>query len=268
MRLKKEVFFQGCEFILLEYSADLKGENIEIDAGIKAVLAILLAIASSFCNNGLDLVYFTLYLLFITVLLRSDLRFIFKNLVSYGVIFVFPYLCGLLLSMALSKLFPGPTYLNNVILEATLFKMVKIFFIWYISSLYFFTTPFESIMDMLNKVFFPLNSLGIPVAKYLNMIMCIVNELTKSVNQFKQDVLEQARHIFKNKHLGVKTKSQELSNILVKFIANSLQRTEEIQKQVELTCVKDYQYTLRISKNEIAAILSFIVFLIFFFVNL
>ena len=246
------------------YTADIKDKNIEIDAGIKLILAILLAIVSSFCNNGLDLVYFTSYLVAITILLRSDLRFILKNMVSYGVIFVFPYLFGLLLSLALSKLFPGLAF-NNIIFETTLFKMIKIFFIWYIGSLYFFTTAFESIMDMFNKVLSPLNSLGIPVAKYLNMIMFIVNELTRSVGQFKQDILEQTRHIFKNKHLGVKTKSQELSNILVSFIANSLQRTDEIQTQVELTNINDCKYTLRISKNEIVAMLSFIGFLLLFF---
>ncbi|MDD3363729.1 MAG: CbiQ family ECF transporter T component [Syntrophomonas sp.] len=265
--MKKEVIFQGCEFILLGYSADLKDKNIGIDAGIKLSLAILLAVASSFCNNRLDLVYFTLYLVVITILLKSELLFILKNLASYGIIFVFPYLCGLLLSLALSKLFAGAIYLNNFNFEATLFKMVKIFFIWYIGSLYFFTTPFISIVDMLNKIFFPLNSLGIPVTKHLNMIMCIMDELTKSVIQFKQDILEQSRHIFKNNHLGVKTKSKELSNILVAFIANSLQRTDEIQKKIELNHVNNYLYTLRISKNEIVAILSFMIFLMFFFAN-
>ncbi|MFA7078658.1 MAG: hypothetical protein WC147_09670 [Syntrophomonas sp.] len=250
------------------YSADLKGNNIEIDAGIKTCLAILLGVVSSFCNNGLDLVYFTLYLVVITVLLKSNLKFILKNLASYGIIFVFPYLCGLLLSLLMSKLFPGAAYLNNFNIEATLFKMVKLFFIWYIGSLYFFTTPFTAIVDMLNKVFFSLNSLGVPVAKHLNMVMCIVDELTKSVGQFKQDIMEQARRIFKNKHLGVKTKSKELSNILVNFIANSLQRTDEIQNQVELADVSDCQYTLTISKNEILAILSFVIFLMFFFANL
>lgn len=97
--------------------------------------------------------------------------------------------------------------------------------------------------------------------------MFIVNELTRSVSQFKQDIFEQARHIFKNKNLGIKTKSHELSNIIAAFIANSLQRTDEIQKQVELNPATNYQYTLKISKNETAAILSFIIFLILFFTN-
>lgn len=233
---------------------------MEIDAGIKAVLAILLAVASSFCSNGLDLALFTVYLLVITVFLKSDLRFILKNLLSYGIIIVFPYSFGLLLALLVSKLLPGSGYVNHVNLDATILKMIKIFFIWYIGNLYFFTTSIESIMDMLNKVFRPLSSVGIPVAKYLNMVMFIINELTRSVGQFKSEIFEQAGHIFKNKQMGLKTKAIEVSNILVAFIANSLQRADEIQEQVEMTMESSSQYYLKITKNEIIAILSFILF--------
>lgn len=248
---------------MLEYSADLKHKYIEIDAGIKAALAILLAIASSFCSNGLDLAYFAVYLLVITIFLKSDLRFILKNLLSYGIIIVFPYSFGLLLALLIGKLFPGAGHFSNVNLDATLLKMIKIFFIWYIGNLYFFTTSIESIMDMLNKALHPLNSIGIPMAKYLNMVMFILNELTRSVGQFKGEIFEQAVHIFKNKQLGVKTKAIELSHILVAFIVNSLQRTDDIQEQVELAQASNNQYTLKITKNEILAILSFIIFYYF-----
>jgi len=245
-------------------SAILKGENTEIDAGIKTMLAILLGFATSLCTSRLDLVYFSLYLVVITFLLGSDLRFILKNLISYGVIIVFPYLCGLLLSLLINHLFSGPAYSGD--LEATFFKMVKLFFIWYIGSLYFFTTPIQPITEMLNKVLSPLNLLGIPVAKHLNMARVVVNELTRSVSQFKQDILEKARQIFKSDELGIKSKLKELSNILVAFIANSLQHTDEIQEQVELTRVMEYHYGFRISKNEILAMLSFVILLLLFLV--
>jgi energy-coupling factor transporter transmembrane protein EcfT len=251
--------------ILPEYSADLKGKYIEIDAGIKAILAILLGVASLYCNNWLDMVYFAVFLVVVTVFLRSNIRFILKNIAAYGIIFAFPCLCGLLLSLLFNKLSPGSAFHSNIVFEDLLLRMVKIFFIWYIGSLYFFTTPFSSIMDMLNKIFSPLNSLGIPVSKYLKIIMCIVNVLTKSVDQFKQDILEDARHVFKDNHLGVKSKLKELSSILVDFIANSLQQTDEIQKQVELTCIDNSQYTFRITKNAIVACFGCTIFLLLFF---
>jgi energy-coupling factor transporter transmembrane protein EcfT len=121
-------------------------------------------------------------------------------------------------------------------------------------------------MGMLSKVLLPLNSLGIPVAKYLNMIMFIVNQLSQSVSQFKQDILEQVRCIFKSNRLGFKTKFKELSNLLINFIANSLQQTDEIQEQIELIDASECQYTLTISKHEIVAMISFIIFLLLFLV--
>ncbi len=244
---------------MLDYSADLKNKHIEIDAGIKLSLAILLAIASSFCNNGLELIYLSIYLLVVTIFLKSDLGFVLKNLLSYGLVILFPYFLGLLLSLLISKLYSASFY--NVSLGAAILKMIKLFFIWYIGNLYFFTTSFEPIVNMLSKVFSPLDLLGIPVTKYLNMVMVIVNELNRSVSQFKQDILEQARYIYKNKELGFKTKAEGLSDILAAFIANSLQRTDEIQEQVELSRVNACQYTLRISKNEIVAICSSTIFI-------
>lgn len=247
------------------YSVDLNNKSTEIDAGIKLVLAILLAVASSFCKNGLELAYFSTFLMVITVLLKSDLRFLLKNLLSFGIIILIPYLLGLLLSMLMSKLFPGLAYLNHINLDTALLKMIKIFFIWYIGNLYFFTTSFASITEMLNQVFGPLNRVGVPVAKYLHMIMFILNELSRSVSSFKSDILEPAGRTLKNKHLNVNNKMKELSHILVDFIANSLRRTDEIQEQVELSPVNDYQYSLRISKNEILAIFGCVIFLVLLF---
>jgi energy-coupling factor transport system permease protein len=245
------------------YSAELNNRNTEIDAGIKLILAILLAVAAAFCQNGLDLVYFSIYLLAVTFFLKSDLRFILKNLLSFGIIILIPYLFGILLSLALSRLFSGPAYDLNF--NAALLKMTKLFFIWYIGNLYFFTSSLEAIMDMFDKVFGPLNRVGIPVSRYLNMVMFIVNELSRTVGQFKGDIFEQAGQIFKNKQLGIKSKLKELSDILVNYIANSLQRTDEIQEQLESSGGNDCQYTLRISKNEIVAIFACVMFLLLLF---
>lgn len=245
------------------YSAELNNKDTEIDAGIKLMLAIVLAFASAFCPNGLELVYFSAFLLAVTVFLKSDLRFIVKNLFSFGIIILVPYTFGILLSLGLNRLYPGTFY--SIDLHRALLKMTRIFFIWYIGNLYFFTTSLESIMDMLDKVFSPLNRAGIPVSRYLKMIMFIVNELSRMVGQFKGDVFEQAAYIFRNRQLGLKIKLKELSNILVHHIADSLQRTDEIQAQVELNSVNKSQYTLRISKTEIAAILGCVIFLLLLF---
>ena len=246
---------------LYEKPAVSENRYVKLDAGIKTVLTILLAVAVGFCDNRLELVYFSIYLAVITVLLGSDLRFILKNLTAYGIFILFPYLCGLLLSMLLQQFLPGPTYAYHF--AATIIRLIKIFFIWYICSLYFFTTPLQVIMEIFYIILFPLSYLGLPTAKYLSMVMLVMNQLTSSAGQFKQDIMEQVRIIIKNDSLGFTEKLKALSNILAVFIANSLQHSDEIQEQVDLTRASDYHYKLRISPNEILAVLSFVILSIF-----
>lgn len=246
---------------MLENSVDLKTKNLELDVGVKACLAVLLAVASSFCGGLPDFLIFSIYLMTVTVLLKSNLKFILKNLISYGIIFIIPYFLGLYLSVLVSRIFAVSSPVTHQLLLESLNRMGKVFFVWYIGSLYFFTTPLEEILVMLNTVLSPLNARGIHVLKYLNMMMCILNELADSISQFKMDILEKARQIFKNRQLGLKVKLDNLANILVSFIANSLQKTDDIQKRVENMQMDAYIYKMRISRNESLAILSFIVLL-------
>ncbi|WP_434511981.1 hypothetical protein [Desulfitobacterium sp. AusDCA] len=248
---------------MLENSMDIKSKNVELDVGIKGILAILLMAVSAFCQGRLDFIIFSLYLLAVTILLRSDLRFILKNLISYGVIFILPYFLGLLLSLLAGMFIPNTISINHLQVTETLIRLGKVFFIWYIGSLYFFTTPFEEILIMLKTVLSPLNAIGIPILKYLNMMMCIMNELTESISRFKMDILEEVRHVFKDKQIGFKVKLSHLANILVSFIANSLQKTDAVQKQVETIKINVYVYKMRFSKNESLGILSFILLLFF-----
>ncbi|MHB8126248.1 MAG: energy-coupling factor transporter transmembrane component T family protein [Desulfitobacteriaceae bacterium] len=235
--------------------------NTEIDAGLKAFITIVLAIVASVCVKQISLLIILLYLVIATFLLGSNFRFILKNIISYGIIFLLPFSFGLLLSIFFGFLFSNNLFFSDYVLKETVLRIVRIFFIWYIGSLYFCTTPLKSILGMLRKVLYPLNILGVPVLKYLNIVMCIIIELTQSVNEFKNKIIEQSRDIFRDNSLCFKTKIKELSNILVLFITNSLQKTEEIQKLVEQTNTNDFIYSFKVSRNEILAIFSLIILL-------
>lgn len=237
---------------------------MEIDPGIKGLLALILGIAACFCDSGWGVAYFTVFLLMVTLWLKCELRFVAKNLASFAVILGLPYVGGLLLSGLMSHLVPGTQAVIGFTWQAVAFKMVKIFFIWYISSLYFFTTPFLAIAEMLGRLLAPLNAWGIPVNKHLHMILCIVQELTRSVGQFTRDVMEQARLIFKNNELGLGARCKELAHILAGFIANSLQQTDHIQAEYDGIGVPGV-YRPNIVRNEILAMLSSLIFLLFFF---
>lgn len=245
------------------YSAELNNQNTEMDAGVKIILTVLLAVSAAFCHNGRDLLAFAAFLLVVTIFLKSDLRFILKNLLSFGIIILIPYLIGVLLSLALSGFWAVPAY--DLYLSASLIKMTRLFFIWYIGNLYFYTSSLEAIMEMSDRVLGPLKRAGAPVSKYLNMVMFILSELSRTVGQFKGDVFEQAGRIFKDREMAIKSKLKELSNILINYIADSLQRTDEVQAQLESGWAKERQYTLRISKNEILAISGCAIFLLLLF---
>ena len=234
----------------------------EIDAGLKACLAILLAVTAINCENRLSLLLIFLYMVLTTVLMGSNLRFLYKNALSYGIIILFPYFCGIILSAFLGRLFSADTYAAGAGLSfaETLLRVVKIFFIWYIGSMYIYSTPLPAFLGILRKVFSPLNNIGLPVNRYLVMLKCILNELNESVADFKNNSLEQARGIFRNK-TSLKIKVGEIANIIVFFIANSLHRTEHIQELVAQTDISDIKYSLKVAKNEVWAALSFVMLL-------
>lgn len=236
----------------------------ELDAGIKACLATLLIVMASICVKQVSLSLVFLYLLLATIMLGSNLRFLLKNMVSYSLIILLPYSFGILLSMLLAFIFSNPQYTSGLVINETLIRMVRIFFVWYIGSLYICSTPIQTILGMLQIVFSPLNRWGIPISKYLTIIMCIVIVLSESVSEFKDNVVEHARIIFKNKMLGFRTKITELGNLIVLFLANSLQKTETIQNLVDQTNPDDFLYTFKVSKNEIITLFSFAVFLTLF----
>ena len=246
------------------YLTDIKTKHsflAELDVGLKACLAIILTVLAAVCEKPVSLSLVFLYLVLASVLLGRNLRFLLKNLVSYGIIFLFPYSFGLILSMLLGYLFPNALYSSDLVLQDTFIRMVRIFFVWYIGSLYISSTPLNSILGMLKQVFSPLKRLGVPVTNYLTIIMCIVINLTESVSDFKTNAVEQARTIFKDKSLGFKAKLREISSLLVLFIANSLQKTDEIQQLMEQTDLFDFTYRFKIGRNELIAIISFMVLL-------
>jgi hypothetical protein len=233
----------------------------EIDTGLKALLAIVLVAAVLLCEKQVSLLVIFLYTVIATVLLGSNFRFLLKNMVSYAIIFMFPYIFGLLLSIFFGFVFSNNPSASVMLLKEALLRIVKIFFVWYIGSLYICSTPLESILGMLKKVLRPLNNFGVPIDKHLNIIMCIVIELNESVKEFKNNSLAQARDAIKDKSLCFKIKIKEISNILVCFIANSLHRTEHIQELVAQTNVNDLKYNFRFSRSEILATFSIIILL-------
>lgn len=236
--------------------------KVDIDPGIKGLVALLLILLACWSKSGWNMMVLAVYLSMITVLLVDDYRFVIKNLVSYAVIFILPYLIGLLLSQLFQQFIPGGGA-PGISLEVAGPKLLKLFAVWYAGSLYFFTTPFISIAEMLNQILGPLNRLGIPVTRYLHMVVWIVEQLTKTVDRFMSDVFASVRQIFSDDQMGMKPKLRELADVLAGFIAASLVQTEQIQSWASGPVLQPYRP--RMTGKEAVAVLSTLVFVVLFY---
>lgn len=236
--------------------------KVEIDPGIKGLAALVLGVLACLSNNGWNLAVLVAYLLLITIRLVNDYRFVAKSLVSYGIIFVFPYLVGVLLAWLFRLLLPGEAGMTGVTPDAAE-RLLKIFLVWYIGSLYFVTTSFGSVAEMLNQLFRPLNRLGIPVTKYLHMVVWSVDQLNLTVSHFRADTFAQVRQIFSNDQLGIRPKLKELADILADFIVNSLSLTEPVQSAIAQAGLNSYRP--KITRQEILTILSIVILLLLFY---
>lgn len=253
---------------MLSYPTDINKKNsllTELDAGLKAGIAIILTVVALVCENQFSLLIIFLYLGSVTFLLGSNFQFLLKNVVSYGLIILLPYFFGFSLSLLLGYLFSNTSYVPDLVFKETLWRIIRIFMVWYIGSLYIYSTPLKSMLGMFKKVFSPLNRIGVPVSKYLTFIVCIIIQLTESVSGFKNNSVEQARTIFRNKSMCLQTRIKEISNLLVEFIADSLHKTGEIQTLMEQTNLDNFTYSIIVSKKEKLAIFSFIVLLTLLF---
>lgn len=242
------------------HSSRFTAPKAEIDPGIKGLVALVLAVLACLSNTGWNMAVLAIYLLIITALLIDDYRFVVKNLVSYGIIFVLPYLVGLSLSLLLGPMISGGTGMTGVDLDAAAVKLLKIFFVWYIGSLYFFTTPFVSVAEMLAQLLGPLNRLGVSVTKYLIMVVWIVDQLTLTVDHFMEDVFVKARQVFKADKTGIRSKLKELADILAGFIANSLSQTESVQSAFSQAGLNSYRP--KVAGKEILAVLSALILIL------
>jgi len=203
---------------LLSYFADIKTSPsllAELDAELKASISIMLTLIALVCDQQVSLSLVFLYLVLATVLLGSNFRFLLKNMLSYALIFLMPYFFGLLLSMLVSSLVSKGHVPADLVLKETVLRMVRLFFVWYIGSLYLCSTPLHSILGLLKHVLAPLNRWGVPVSNALTLIMCIVLQLTASVSEFKKTTVEQARTIFQDKSTCFKNKLNMIANLLV-----------------------------------------------------
>lgn len=238
-------------------------ELSDIDGLIKFVLATMLAVMPFFVQKMMSFGLLVVYLLIVTLLSKIKPRTLLISASSYFIVVLMPYLFGLLMngimySFSNNELFafhqgPGQIFL----------RLFRLFIIWYISILYFHTTPMKTVFGLLDKLLTPLKLVGIPVADFLKVVMCTVLELKETGTEIKKSLEESMRSALGGHRRKVRLNIKGLSRMIVSLIVNSFGKLDKIESFIERVNPEDlYNYNFRLSKREAVVVLSFILFTI------
>ena len=232
---------------------------VKLDAGVKLVLAVMLSIIPFFCQRQGSFLILVLFLGFLTVLARVSLRTLRNSILSYGIIVIFPYLFGFLISWLTARYSANSLFVYEQGFSAMALRLFRLFLFWYVGTLYLYSTPLSSLLGVLDKCLFPLKKLGVPVSDYLKVLMCVIETLKKSGSEVKNKFEE------KKASLSGDHKSLFLLNIkgiaqtVVSFIVDSFQNLDQIQEDLGKIKAEDlYTYEFKIAKLEILAVGCFL----------
>lgn len=233
----------------------------EMDGLIKLILAVVLAVVPFYCREPWSFALFAACLAIITLCARIKPRTLLLSAASYGIVVLFPYFFGLLISWIFSTFSHYPAFaLQNDGYEIFL-RLARLFLIWYISILYFNTTPIRSVIGMLDKLLTPLKWLGVQVEDYLKVIMCIMHELGEIGPELRKSWGETMRKAAGRDRRRFKLNIRGISNVLVSLIVNSFQKLDRVQAFVEQVSPEElYGYRFKIRKYDGVAMACMTIF--------
>jgi energy-coupling factor transporter transmembrane protein EcfT len=195
------------------------------------------------------------YLALATLVLPSTPRFVVKNLLAFGGFIVFPYLCALTFAGCMHLLVLHTFGWSQIFTPQIATRLLKIFLVWYSLNLYFFTTPLDTLLSLLDQSLRPLRRVGVSATHTLIILKCVLLEIQHSLDAFQRNMLAQAREIFRATEHSFKTKLQHIAGSIAGLLADSLQKVNEIQDLLQQTRIEN-DYALKITGKEVLSILS------------
>jgi len=235
-------------------------KSMDIDGLIKFILAIVLAIMPFLLEKQISLGILSVYLLIATLVTRIKFRTLLISTASYCIIVLVPYLFGYLMSELLYLFTNNELFAYNQGSYEVFLRLFRLLVIWYVSILYFHTTPMKTVIGLLDKLFFPLKLIGVPIKDYLKIVMCIVLDLKEKGSEIKNSFIESARSALGGNKIKLKTKIKGISHIIVSLLVNSFEKINEIESLVENVNPDElYNYKFKISIRDIVVVLSFII---------
>lgn len=234
-------------------------EMSEMDGLIKFILATLLAILPFFVQNGMSFGIIAIYLGIVTLASKIKPKILLISAASYGIIVLIPYLFGLLMNTLIYTFSNNALFVNQQGPYESFLRLVRLLIIWYVSILYFHSTPMKTVLGMLDKLLTPLKLLGVPVEDYLKVVMCVVIELKSMGVEVKNSLGERMRSVMGEGGRRFKLNIKGISQIIVSLIVDSFGKLDKIESFVEKVKPEElYYYSFKLSKRDGVVILSFI----------
>ncbi|NLP43729.1 MAG: energy-coupling factor transporter transmembrane protein EcfT [Peptococcaceae bacterium] len=231
----------------------------KLDAGVKLILAIVLSIIPFFCQKPSSFFVLVLFLGFLTILARVNLRTLRNSLLSYGIIVIFPYLFGFLVSWLSTRYSANALFVYEQGFSAMALRLFKLFLFWYVGTLYLHSTPLNSLVGVLDKCLYPLKKLGLPIADYLKVLMCVLETLKKSGSEVRKKFQEKKASLSGDHKSLFMLNIKGIAQTIVSFLVDSFQNLDQIQEDLSKIEAEDlYSYKLKVSKPEIMAIGCFL----------
>lgn len=241
-------------------------EYSNMDAFIKFILAVALAGMSFLLYKPASLGILVGCLLIVTLAVRIKLRTLVLSTASYCIVVLIPYFFGLLLNSLFLSFVNYDSVANHQVQYEIFLRLFRLFIIWYVSILYFQTTPMKTLIGLLDKFLTPLKLTGVPVADYLKVVMCIVIELKETGFEIKKSLEESMRSVAGGTRCKLKTIIKGIAQIIVSMIVSSFEKLEKIQSFVEKVNPADlYESKFKVSKSDAVLLLSFILLVLLVF---
>ncbi|WP_025248669.1 hypothetical protein [Desulfitobacterium metallireducens] len=234
-------------------------ERSDMDGLIKFILATLLAILPFWVQNMMSFGVLTIYLGIMTLASKIKPKTLLISATSYAIIVLIPYLFGLLMNTLIYSLSNNALFANQQGTYESFLRLFRLFIIWYVSILYFHSTPIKTVLGMLDKLLKPLKLLGVPVEDYLKVVMCVVIELKSMGVEVKNSLGESMRSVMGEGGRWFKINVKGIAQIIVSLIVDSFGKLEKIESFVEKVNPEElYYYCFKLSKRDVVVVLSFI----------
>lgn len=245
--------------MLANSKAPQKIDFTEMDGLLKFILATVVAGMPFLLQRQASFGILSVYLVFVTLVSKIKPKTLLISGTSYGIIVMIPYFFGLLMNSLFYSFTHNEIFVYHQGPYEIFLRLFRLFVIWYVSILYFHTTPMKTVIGLLDKLFTPLKLVGVPVADYLKIVMCIVLELKETGSEVTKSLGESMRSVMGGARRKFKINVKGISQIIVSLIVNSFEKLDKIESFVEQVKPEDlYSYRFKLSKSDGIALASFI----------